>query len=63
MKLNLKDITNTLNRDEMKKIMAGSGEVGNCSTQCWDYVGNRPMWCKTGPSGCYCPGAGAQSCG
>ncbi len=47
MKMNLKDIMGTLNRDEMKKIMAGSGTEPGCKQGCG---------CKKWPAtiGCHC---------
>jgi hypothetical protein len=48
MKMNLKDIMSTLNRDEMKKIMAGSGGTGvTCKTGCGCH-----KWPAT--TGCHC---------
>ncbi len=43
-KKNFEDISGALNRDEMKKIMAGSGT--SCSTKCTPRN-------ATGPIGCY----------
>lgn len=43
MKMNLKDIIGTLNRDEMKKIMAGS--TATCTTKCRPRTATSDVYC------------------
>ena len=66
MKMNLKDIMGTLNRDEMKKIMAGSGsnEAGR-TTKCISNSGTVYTCTKSSPNAsCSCPsGNSNNACG
>jgi hypothetical protein len=62
MKMNFEDITGALNRDEMKKIMAGSGGTSSTCTsktcQISSTTATITVHCYTqyGGSGCYCYG-------
>jgi len=61
-KLNFSEIENTLDRSEMKQIMAGSGQSCDCAI-CWggNDIATLPVENCTGDPGTFCGAYGYSS--
>ncbi len=53
-----------LSREDLKAIKGGEEYGGSGCGQCWSYVTEKIISCKSSPTGgCTCSGGGYQACG